>query len=51
MISDMSNKTRSIFVGVFILVAYGVLASELTDSKAIIMVADVISGLAVMGID
>ena len=44
------NKTRAILVGIFILVAYGVLASSLTQSKIIVMLADVISGLAVIGI-
>lgn len=45
----ISNKTRAILVGIFILVAYGVLASSLTQSKMIVMLADVISGLAVIG--
>ena len=50
MIDKISNKTRSILVGIFILVAYGVLASSITQSKIIVMIADVISGFAVIGI-
>ena len=50
MINKISNRTRSILVGIFILIAYGVLASALTQSKIIVMIADVISGLAVIGI-
>jgi hypothetical protein len=46
----ISNKTRAIFVGILILVAYGVLVSSLTQSKIIVMLADTISGLAVIGI-
>jgi hypothetical protein len=46
----ISNKSRAILVGIFILVAYGVLASSLTQSKSIVMLADTISGLAVIGI-
>jgi hypothetical protein len=46
----ISNKTRAILVGILILVAYGVLLSSLTQSKIIVMLADVISGLAVIGI-
>ena len=46
----ISNKTRAVLVGILILVAYGVLASSLTQSKIIVMLADVISGLAVIGI-
>lgn len=50
MIKQITNKTRAILVGIFILVAYGVLASTITQSKTIIMVSDIISGLAVIGI-
>jgi hypothetical protein len=46
----ISNKTRAILVGILILVAYGILASYLTQIKIIVMLADVISGLAVIGI-
>jgi hypothetical protein len=46
----ISNKTRAFLVGILILVAYGVLASSLTKSKIIVMIADVISGLAVIEI-
>lgn len=50
MIKMISNKTKAIIVGVLILVAYAVLASSLTDSKIIVTTAEVISGLAVIGI-
>lgn len=46
----ISDKLRAVLVGIFILVAYGVLAGFLTKSKMIVMFADVISGLAVIGI-
>lgn len=46
----ITNKTRAVLVGILILVAYGVLISSLTQSKIIIMLADTISGLAVIGI-
>ena len=46
----LSNKTKAILVGIFILAAYGVLASAITTSKIWIMIADAISGLAVIGI-
>lgn len=49
-INNISNKKRSILVGIFILVAYGVLVSSITQSKILVMVADVISGFAVIGI-
>jgi hypothetical protein len=48
--NKISEKNRAILVGIFILVAYGVLASSLTQSKIIVMLADIISGLAVIGI-
>jgi hypothetical protein len=47
---NMTNRTRSILVGILIMLAYGVLASTLTQNKLIVMIADVISGLAVIGI-
>lgn len=50
MFANISNKTRSELVGAFILIAYCVLASGLTQSKLIVMTADVISGFAVIGI-
>jgi hypothetical protein len=46
----ISNKTRAILVGILILVAYGVLTSSLTHLKIIVMLADTMSGLAVIGI-
>jgi hypothetical protein len=46
----LSNKIKATFAGIFILVAYGVLASSITSSKPIVMVADIISGMAVIGI-
>lgn len=50
MFKSVNNKTRAILVGVFILVAYGILASLITQSKLIVMIFDMISGLAVIGI-
>jgi predicted membrane channel-forming protein YqfA (hemolysin III family) len=50
MIQNISNKTRAILGGVFIIVVYGVLVSSITQSKIMVMFADVISGLAVIGI-
>lgn len=47
---DLPIKTRARFVGVFILIAYGVLVSAITESKIMVMFADVISGVAVIGI-
>ena len=46
----LKNRTRAILVGIFILAAYGVLVSGATNSKVVVMVADVVSGLAVIGI-
>ncbi len=46
----ISIKTRAIFVGSFILVAYSILVSLITESKIIVILADVISGIAVIGI-
>lgn len=48
--NSISIRLRSVLVGAFILIAYGVLISEVTDSPSVIMVSDVISGLAVIGI-
>jgi hypothetical protein len=46
----ISDKTRAVLVGVFILVAYLIMVSFLTKSKIIVFFADVISGFAVIGI-
>lgn len=48
--ATISHRVRAILVGVFLLVAYGVLASSITQQKFVVMAADVISGLAVIGI-
>lgn len=48
--NEMSLKTRSFLAGMFIITAYGVLISEMTNSAVVIMFADVISGLSVIGI-
>jgi hypothetical protein len=50
MTEKISSRTRSILVGILILIAYGVLASSITQSKIIVMIADVVSGIAVIGI-
>jgi len=46
----LSLRTRAILAGVFILTAYGVIVSGMTESAVVIMIADVISGLSVIGI-
>lgn len=48
--NSLSLRTRAILAGVFILTAYGVLVSGMTESDVAIMIADVISGLSVIGI-
>jgi hypothetical protein len=45
-----SNRKTAIIVGALILVAYGVLASSITDSKITVLFFEVISGIAVIGI-
>jgi hypothetical protein len=45
-----NHKTKAIIVGILILVAYSMLASEVTDIKWVATLFDVISGLAVIGI-
>ena len=46
----LTNRRRAILAGVFILTAYGVLVSSLTEAKPVVAAADIISGLAVVGI-
>lgn len=46
----MSMRIRSSLVGAFILIAYGILVSTLTELTVVIMIADVISGISVIGI-
>jgi len=46
----ISDKTRAILVGIFILTAYSMLLGLATDSKLIVMSVDVISGLSVIAI-
>jgi len=48
--NSLSLRTRAILAGVFILTAYGVIVSGMTESAVVIMIADVISGLSVIGI-
>ena len=48
--SEKSTRNRSFFVGIFILIAYSMLVSLFTQQPVIVMLADVISGLAVIGI-
>ncbi|MCA9392209.1 DUF4386 domain-containing protein [candidate division WWE3 bacterium] len=50
MLDVTRTRRRAFLVGLFILTAYGVLFSEATDSALVVMIADVISGLSVMGI-
>ena len=47
---ELPNRLRSVLVGAFILIAYSMMISVLTDSRAVVMIADVISGIAVIGI-
>ncbi len=49
-LEQLSAKLRSTLVGAFILIAYGILMSTLTESQTVIMIADVVSGFAVFGI-
>jgi hypothetical protein len=48
--NKLSLRTRAVLAGVFIITAYGVLVSSMTESAIIIMIADVISGLSVIAI-
>lgn len=50
MLNNLTLKTRSIIVGVLILAAYGVMAGFITQNRFIVMITDVWSGLAVIGI-
>ena len=43
-----SNRKTAIIVGALILIAYGVLASSITESKITVMLFEVISGVAVI---
>jgi len=45
-----SNRMTAIIVGALILIAYSVLASSITESKMIVMLLEVISGVAVISI-
>jgi hypothetical protein len=47
---EVSNKKRAVYVGIMILLAYGVLVSGMTQAKFPVLLADVISGLSVIGI-
>jgi hypothetical protein len=49
-LNEISSKRRAFITGVLILIAYGVLVSVITQIKVFVMLADVISGLAVIGI-
>jgi Domain of unknown function (DUF4386) len=45
-----SNKVKAIIVGILILFAYAVLASDVIDSKVVAMISEVLSGAAVIAI-
>ena len=45
-----SNRKNAAIVGILILIAYAVLANAITESKIIVMLSEVISGIAVIGI-
>ena len=47
---DISTRSKAVYVGVMILLAYGVLISSMTQAKVPVLLADVISGLSVIGI-
>ncbi|MCX5780020.1 MAG: DUF4386 domain-containing protein [Firmicutes bacterium] len=47
---NISNSKRAIWVGILILLAYGVLVSSVTQSKIPVLIADLISGLSVIAI-
>lgn len=47
---DISNRQRATYVGIMILLAYGVLVSGITEAKIPVLLADVVSGLSVIGI-
>jgi hypothetical protein len=46
----MNPRKTSIIVGVFILTAYSMLIKEINDSKAVVLITDLLSGLSVIGI-
>jgi hypothetical protein len=50
MTKSIPGKVRSIWVGIFILAAYGVIVGTITDSRILILITDGVSGMAVMGI-
>jgi hypothetical protein len=49
-IEQIPVRLRSVLVGAFILIAYGILVSTLTESPTVVMIADLVSGIAVIGI-
>ncbi|MCP5038472.1 MAG: DUF4386 family protein [Rhodobacteraceae bacterium] len=50
MVFDISNRTRAVWVGVLIIVAYSMLTYSFTGNKILGLITDVLSGLAVIGI-
>lgn len=47
---NISDRKRAVYVGIMILLAYGVLVSGMTEAKLPVLIADVISGLSVIGV-
>jgi len=47
---NISDKKRAVYVGIMIVLAYGVLVSGITQAKLPVLFADVVSGLSVIGI-
>lgn len=47
---NQNHKTKAIIVGILIIVAYSMLASEAIDIKWVATLFDIVSGLAVIGI-
>jgi Domain of unknown function (DUF4386) len=47
---EISDRKRAVYAGIMILLAYGVLVSAATQAKFLVLIADVMSGLSVIGI-
>ena len=47
---EISYRKRAVYVGIMILLAYGVLVGGMTQAKVSVLIADMISGLSVIGI-
>ncbi|PLX18208.1 MAG: hypothetical protein C0597_06390 [Marinilabiliales bacterium] len=45
-----SDRTKAFCAGIFIILAYGMLIRELSESKIMVLISDVLSGIFVIGI-